>query len=289
MISSVPDEILSHCKQTFGDVFSFQHASGGCINNGGMLETQKGRIFLKWNRADLYPDMFAVEAQGLALLAGSKALKVPDVLSVYGGEKFSCLILEYIDSAAPAAGFWNAFGTQLAQIHKQQAEHYGLDHNNYMGSLQQVNDKKNDVITFFTACRLKPQLELARKHNKIDVEALTLFDKLINKLPELLVDDKPSLIHGDLWSGNFMVGSTGEPVLIDPAVAYGHREMDLAMTRLFGGFNKEFYEAYHEAFPLQAGFADRFEIYNLYPLLIHVNLFGEGYMQQTLQIVKKYI
>jgi len=288
MISTIPDEILNFCKKAFGDVYSFRHASGGCINNGGMLETQNGRIFLKWNSADRYPDMFDKEARGLNLLREAQAIAIPEVVEVFAGKEYACLVLEHINSSAPAEGFWNNFGRQLGQLHKSEAEQYGLDHDNYMGSLRQINDQKQDLVSFFKECRLTPQIELAKRDNKMDVRGLTLFDQLFEKLSELLIDDAPSLIHGDLWSGNFMVGVDGQAVLIDPAVAYGHREMDLAMTRLFGGFNQTFYEAYHESYPLEAGFEDRFDIYNLYPLMIHVNLFGGGYYQQVVNILKRY-
>lgn len=288
MISTIPDEILAYCKQSYGDVYSFKHASGGCINNGGLLETQNGKLFIKWNKAKLYPDMFTKEAQGLKLLASTKSLTIPEVWAIYEGDDFSCLVLEYIDSSAPVENFWMDFGRQLAHLHQTSAKSYGLDHDNYMGSLKQVNDPTDSLVTFFTECRLKPQIELAKKSNKIDIKGLTLFDQLFNKLLQLLIDDQPSLIHGDLWSGNFMVGNNGAAVLIDPAVAYGHREIDLAMTRLFGGFNQVFYEAYHETYPLEAGFEERFDIYNLYPLMIHVNLFGGGYYQQVLNILNRY-
>ncbi len=288
MISTIPDEILNYCKNEFGEVYSFRHASGGCINNGGMLETQTGRYFLKWNSADLYPEMFTKEAQGLNLLRESDTIKIPEVVSVFEGEEQACLVLEHINSTAPGEDFWSKFGNQLGLLHKSDAQRYGLDHDNFMGSLRQINDQKQKLNSFFIDCRLTPQISLAKKDNKIDVKGLTLFDQLFNKLSELLIDDSPSLVHGDLWSGNFMVGSNGEAVLIDPAVAYGHREMDIAMTRLFGGFNQAFYNAYHETCPLEAGFEERLDIYNLYPLMIHVNLFGGSCYGQVLRILKKY-
>lgn len=288
MLSTIPEEISSFLKSKFGELISFKAASGGCINNGGTIETEIGRYFVKWNIATRFPDMFESEARGLNLLRSAESIKIPSVLSSFEGEAYSCLVLEQIDQGRRALDFWEHLGRGLADIHKQSTSYYGLDHDNYMGSLHQYNQFSDSWADFFIEQRLRPQIDLAKANNKLDSTGLRLFDGLTKRLDQLLVTEQPALVHGDLWSGNFMIGAKGDPVLIDPAVAYGHREVDIAMTTLFGGFDQAFYAAYRESFPLSPGYESRIDIYNLYPLLIHVNLFGGGYYQQVLAILKRY-
>lgn len=289
MLNTIPEEISTFLESKFGKLKRFHAASGGCINNGGTIESNTGRYFVKWNSAIKFPKMFEAEASGLDLLRSAESLKIPDVVNTFKGNSYACLVLEQIDQHRRASDFWERLGRGLADIHKQSADQYGLDHDNYMGSLRQYNTPHDSWIEFFVKSRLQPQIDLAKASNKIDAAGIKLYDRLISRLDQLLITEQPALVHGDLWSGNFMVGSRGEPVLIDPAVAYGHREVDLAMTTLFGGFDQAFYSAYKEYYPLSPGYESRLDIYNLYPLLIHVNLFGAGYYQQVLAILKRYI
>ncbi|MDX1627820.1 MAG: fructosamine kinase family protein [Fulvivirga sp.] len=288
MLKTIPEEIYSYCEQKFGQLKQFLPASGGCINHGGRLKTTEGTFFIKWNDAGRYPNMFTAEAKGLKYLREPNCIPVPQHIDVYEGDQYACLVLENIEERPRTSDFWEAFGVNLANLHRQSNNQYGLDHHNYMGSLKQHNDPYSDWIDFFIHCRLDPQIELARKAGKMDSHGLSAFDQLKKRLDDLLAIEPPALVHGDLWSGNFMVNREGMATLIDPAVAFAHREIDLAMTRLFGGFDTKFYEAYQEAFPLQPGYEERFEIYNLYPLLVHVNLFGGGYYQQVLHILNRY-
>ncbi|MTI22662.1 ketosamine-3-kinase [Fulvivirga sp. RKSG066] len=288
-MSKLPDEILNYCQRELGQVKNFTPASGGCINNGGLVEAESARAFIKWNSASRFPNMFEVEAKGLSLLKKAHSLFVPSVLGDYEGKEFSGLLIEYIEPTSRKDNFWENFGEGLARLHKQSSGQFGLDHNNYMGSLEQLNDNRDTIVEFFRDCRLQPQIDLAKRSNKIDKEGFILFDKLFDKLSDLLVEEYPSLVHGDLWSGNFMTGPQGYAALIDPAVAFNHREADLAMTQLFGGFDPKFYEAYQADFPLSPGYQERFDIFNLYPLLVHVNLFGGGYYNQVMHTLKRYI
>jgi len=288
MLNTIPQEILEFCTQEVGEPDSFRPASGGCINNGGTLSSKDNRVFVKWNSATRFPKMFDAEARGLNLMREAGSLKVPEVLAVHNGQEYSCIIMECIEESGRVSDFWEKFGQGLAEMHKVTQSEYGLDHSNYMGSLNQVNDNKRSVVQFFIDCRLKPQIDMAAADNKIGVDGLRLFDKLIEKLPELLIEEQPALVHGDLWSGNFMTSNQGLPVLIDPAVAFSGREVDLAMSRLFGGFDSAFYQSYHNNYPLEPGFEDRFDIYNLYPLMVHVNLFGGSYYRQVLSVLKRY-
>ncbi len=191
------------------------------------------------------------------------------------------------DIAEPAA--MKDLGIRLANMHLHRHTHYGFHTDNYMGSLAQQNHESVDWVAFFVKNRLLPQIELASFKNLLDINDALLFDKLIEKLPSLYEKERPSLVHGDLWSGNVIFSNLQEPVLIDPATYYGNREVDMGMTRLFGGFSGAFYEAYQQTYPLKRGWEQRCEIWNLYPLLIHLNLFGRGYLKQIKSVLNKFV
>ncbi|TAH40760.1 MAG: ketosamine-3-kinase [Bacteroidetes bacterium] len=283
MISS---SFLTHFElalaKEFGHAFRIlRHSavSGGCINQAHKLETTAGNYFVKFNSRARYPGMFEAEAKGLSLLHNTGALKVPEVILFGEHEAFSYIILEYIEAGKRKSEYWEHAGLQLANLHKNSADYFGLDHDNYIGSLPQSNNKHKDWITFFLEERIlaigeelvKPYLEKLEKH-------------FYKEFPS----EAPALIHGDLWSGNMMCADDGLACFYDPAVYYGHREMDLAMTRLFGGFPDEFYQAYNAELPLMSGFKDRMDFYQLYPLLVHARLFGASYEDQVLSILNSY-
>lgn len=292
----VPDVIqqgvVSLLKQKIADTLTlkdFTFTGGGCINNGGKLTTSHGTYFLKWNDASKFPDMFRTEAKGLRLLAESKSMYIPEVIGTGEAGAFQFLILEFIAASYRTQHYWRDFGAQLAALHRNTSTSFGLDHNNYIGSLPQLNTLHTSWIDFFIYNRLDAQLRLAEQSALVDNLLRRNFETLYIKLPDLLTIEKPALLHGDLWSGNVMVNQHGAPGLIDPAVYFGHREMDIAMTQLFGGFNPEFLQVYHEAFPLMPGVEDRILLYKLYPLLVHVNLFGADYLAQVNSIVRRFI
>ncbi|QSE96195.1 fructosamine kinase family protein [Fulvivirga lutea] len=284
----IPEEIKTCLIDNYGELQSFTPASGGCINNGGTAKCKSQELFLKWNSASLYPGMFAAEAKGLNLLRKSELI-VPEVLEVINGQTYEALILENIRSGGQNKNTMEKFGGQLAQMHRITQKKYGLDHDNYMGSLKQYNKPHENWIEFYIAQRLEPQLEIAVKKGLADLQLQMKFEKLYKLLPKLLVIEQPSLVHGDLWSGNYMINSDGNAVLIDPAVTFANREVDLAMTKLFGGFSQEFYSGYEAEYPTEKGLNERLDIYNLYPLLIHLNLFGSSYRSQIISILNYFI
>jgi protein-ribulosamine 3-kinase len=284
---AVSDELRRRLGSTISTK-RFTPSGGGCINNGGKLETTGGDFFLKWNDRLRFPGMFEAEAKGLSVLQQSKAITIPTVELVGEAGEIQYLLLGFIASAAKRNDYWAQLGEGLAYLHKATARAFGLDHHNYIGSLPQSNVSNASWIRFFIEQRLEPQLVLAEDHKLIDPSLRKYFDNLYAKLPSLLSTERPSLLHGDLWRGNVMTDETGAPVLIDPAIYFGHREVDLAMTTLFGGFSDLFFDSYKSAFPLEGGFEERLEIYNLYPLLVHVNLFGAGYLSQVRSIVQRY-
>jgi fructosamine-3-kinase len=276
--------------QTLGqsvEVIEAQFLAGGDINTSAQVFSSEGVFFVKWNHAD-QADMFEVEARGLDLLRQTDALRIPQVVG-YGRELDKAyLILEYIDPGPATNASWAALGHSLAVLHSHTQPKFGLHFDNYIGSLPQANTLTVNGFDFFFDQRLLPQAGMALYRELLPKKSYDALFRLRERLPELLPADRPALLHGDLWSGNVMVTETEQPVLIDPAVYYGFREADLAFTKLFGGFDQRFYDAYHEAFPLEDGFNDRVAIYNLYPLLVHVNLFGSGYVSGVERILKQF-
>lgn len=269
-------------------IFSVEPISGGSINFAAKLVCNEGNYFVKWNDANKFPEMFAKEAKGLALLSATNCIKIPTVISENSVDNFSFLLLEFVESAEPNSGFWYQFGEALAKLHQNSNEYFGLDHDNYIGSLFQSNKTHKDWLTFFTEERLEPQLKLAFDFNLIDNTILRAAEHLFKVMNGIVPIEPPALLHGDLWSGNFIADAKGNSCLIDPAVYFGNREMDLAMSKLFGGFAPAFYESYHAQYPLERGWENRLDICNLYPLLVHVNLFGGSYVSQVASILNKF-
>ena len=266
-------------------ILSFHPVSGGSINQAFQIKTNHGNFFLKYKDASRFPQMFQKEAKGLELLRNSGTVNVPEVLLAAEAGKHSFLLMEFINSAPMKDDFWDDFGKSLAALHSHKAEKIGLGHDNFMGSLVQQNNFHESWITFFIEERLEPQVKHALEKNAISKTDILAFERLYQKLGDIFPKVSPTLLHGDLWSGNFMVNHQGKPCLFDPAVYYGHPEIDIAMTTLFGGFNQRFYEVYNRHNPLEKGWQYRLDIYNLYPLMIHLNLFGGGYLGAVRRIL----
>jgi len=262
--------------------------SGGSINSAFRLETTAGDFFMKYNRASAYPGMFEQEARGLSLLHDAKEIRVPEVMAYGDDGSNTFIILEYIDPAKKKDDFWEVFGHKLAALHRHEGPYFGLDHDNYIGSLQQYNDKRDRWTDFFREQRLLVQMEIAARSGLLPSLIRQSFESLFARLDDLFPMEPPCLIHGDLWSGNYMVDDNGEACIIDPAVYYGSREMDIGMSQLFGAFGRGFYESYNEAWPMEPGWRERIEICNLYPLMVHVNLFGAGYLGSVDAILRKF-
>ncbi|MEI9944500.1 MAG: fructosamine kinase family protein [Chitinophagaceae bacterium] len=257
----------------------FQSVGGGPINNTYKLTlNNQQNFFLKLNNADRFPNLFVKEKNGLEFLATQHCIQILSVIFCETHDNNQLLILEWIASGPRTGNFWKQFGENLAKLHQCSHLQFGFDEDNYMGSLPQQNSFMNKWVDFFIEKRLTPQMEIALQKNLLSSKHIDSFQKLFKKLDSIFNEERPSLLHGDLWSGNFMCNEQSEPVLIDPAVYFGHRSVDLAMTTLFGGFDRAFYDAYHYHFPLLVNYEEQWEIANLYPLLIHLNLFGQSYL-----------
>jgi fructosamine-3-kinase len=262
--------------------------AGGSINTAYELKTTAGSFFLKINDAEAYPNLFVNEAKGLELLWEHSNFSIPKVELLSEWKNKALLVLEFISSAKAREDFWGLFGKELAVLHRQKNAHFGLDHDNYIGSLPQCNLPNENWHDFFILQRLEPLLRMARDEDLLTRDICHRFDRLFLQLPHIFPVEQPALLHGDLWGGNFMFNAEGKASIFDPAVYYGHREMDIAMTQLFGGFNTAFYDAYQEHYPLEVGWERRMDIANLYPLLVHVNLFGGVYVQRLSNVLRPF-
>lgn len=275
------------------EISSVIPASGGCINQSASLNLRDGRrLFLKWHPS-APPAMFLREAEGLHALRACRSIDVPEPLAATEASGDTPAFIVMQDVSVPAkspqsksGSFDEQLGHGLAEVHRCTAPGFGFPHDNYIGPTTQPNSWQATWPEFFREKRIEHMLKLLQPTK----EVAALASRFLERLPRLLEGacEPPSLLHGDLWSGNVMQTGNGGPALIDPAVYYGHREADLAMTELFGGFGATFRAAYHEAFPLDPGYADRRDIYNLYHVLNHALLFGGGYMAQAMRIMKHY-
>ncbi len=228
--------------------------------------------------------MFAREAEGLAALAATKTLRVPGVHLV--GDNF--LLLEDLQPAPRAADYWQQLGRGLAELHSHTHTTFGFAHDNYIGSTPQPNGWLADGCEFFAERRLSYQARLAHDAGRLAANEVTAIERIAARLSQLVPPQPASLLHGDLWAGNAISDAAGIPALIDPAAHFGWAEAELAMTALFGGFPSEFYAAYSEAHPLEPGWRERFDVYNLYHLLNHLNIFGSSYYAQVMAVVGRF-
>ncbi|MEX1367077.1 MAG: fructosamine kinase family protein [Nannocystaceae bacterium] len=259
-----------------GPVQQVHAVSGGDINDAWSVRCGTTQAFIKARRgAD--PSTFRVEAQGLRWLAEPAALRIPTVLAV--SEDPPLLALELLQPGPRARDFDERLGRGLAELHRAGPPAFGLEHDNFIGRLPQDNTPTKTWPEFYWERRLLPQLRLAERAGLADASLRRDLERLSQRLPQRCGPaEPPARLHGDLWGGNLLVDERGAPVLIDPAVYGGHREIDLAMMQLFGGFSPAVFDAYHEAHPLAAGWRQRVPLYQLYPLLVHLNLFGRGYL-----------
>ena len=276
--------------ETLGPLAQLKSASliaAGNHNQGIRLETNEGIFFLKLN-FDHERNILAKESEGLQKLQKSTFLKIPQTFGHGRIEDYNYLLSEFIPSSRQQLDYWEDLGLGLAHLHLNHAGEFGLESDNYIASLSQKNHQTESWLDFFIEQRLEPMLGMAYFDKLIPLDFLKKFQAIYPHLESLFPKEKPSLLHGDLWSGNVICDQEGKPCLIDPAVYYGHREMDLAFSRLFGGFDSRFYEAYESIVPLEPDFESRMGVYNLYPLLVHLNLFGTAYLPGIEKIVKRF-
>jgi fructosamine-3-kinase len=279
-------QITQHISQVTGQLFAGtdRHSvSGGCINQGYRLTDGVQQYFVKLNQASAIA-MFAAEALALQHLHATETMLVPQPICVGTAEQSAYIVLTWLDLGAGTDPSWAEMGRQLAQLHRiAGTQGFGWERANTIGSTPQINDWTSDWVTFWTQHRLGYQFRLAHRRGGHFPQA----EPLLAAMPQLLADHhpQPSLVHGDLWSGNAAITATGVPVIFDPAVYWGDREVDLAMTELFGGFPRAFYQGYDQVYPRDRGYAQRKTLYNLYHILNHFNLFGGSYAAQANRMI----
>ncbi len=277
--------ILDDCGLT---ITRYEPLHGGDINIAYCVFGTKEKYFLKVNEESRYTAMFEKEASGLRSLHANSILKIPAVIKhgIVNNQQY--LLLEWIESGSIKPGFWKGFGAGLAQLHRKKQEYFGWDTNNYIGSLVQNNSIFPSWHLFYSECRILPLVKQLFDKGVFLRSDVLVAEGFCKKSESLFPEEPPSLLHGDLWSGNFKITAEGEAAIFDPAVYYGHREMDIGMTLLFGGFDQRFYEAYNEIYPVEKNWKQRIPLTQLYPLLVHALLFGGHYVESARRIIKNY-
>ncbi|MEG3923173.1 fructosamine kinase family protein [Microcoleus sp. POL10_C6] len=300
------DKIAAHICETTGETFSIDNrrsVSGGCINQGYYISSSTRTYFVKINQASQVA-MFEAEALGLQQMGETQTIRVPEPIC-WGTEGNSAyIVLEWLDLGSRGGDrTWEEMGRKLAEMHKYTSPNspllrggeepdsglfrggFGWDINNTIGSTIQINNWTANWAEFWAENRIGYQLKVARRRGGHFPKG----ERLLEMIPELLAgyEPQPSLVHGDLWGGNAGVTSAGEPVIFDPAAYLGDREVDIAMTELFGGFSPQFYRGYNQVWPLDSGYEERKTIYNLYHILNHFNLFGGSYECQANQMINR--
>ena len=281
-------DIAAQISASTGIPFAVKRISavgGGCINESYRIDSNGQCFFVKLNGADNL-SMFEAEAAGLQEIHNSRTLRVPVPVCWGKNEASAWLVLEYLEMGSAGRSGAVSLGQGLAAMHRFSSGRFGWVRDNTIGTTPQVNKLSSDWIQFWREHRLGYQLRLAQA-NGYTGKLQTWGERLLAELAVFFPGTAPvpSLLHGDLWSGNYAFDSAGQPLLFDPAIYYGDRETDLAMTELFGGFPASFYAAYREAYPLDPGYTTRKTLYNLYHILNHLNLFGGGYLDQAEQMM----
>jgi len=286
MDDAIKDDVERLLNTTIKDV---RPVSGGDISMAFLLETGTQHLFCKLNPADNAHNMFMAEKKGLEAIVKTKSIAAPKVVLCEAIEKSAILILEYIEPKTASSEEMRRFGRQLAAMHtKAFGDNFGWEHGNFIGNLPQSNINYTDWSEFYVAERLLPQLKLAKNEGRLRSNEIPSEGQMLKTCRNLFPEVRPSLLHGDLWSGNYLISQNGTPYLIDPATYYGHHEVDIAMTRLFGGFGQSFYDGYYADVSKVGGEAERNDIYQLYYLLVHLNLFGASYKAPVTDILNRY-
>ena len=262
--------------------------SGGDISDAYLILSSEGRFFLKVNSGKDAPHMFATEQMGLELLAQADALATPKVIlsGKVGTQAF--ILMQYIESKRATPQDMEQFGLGLAQLHQYQEDTFGWDQNNFIGSLPQSNQKHSNWSSFYWEERMLPQLQMAHDSGLLPQKEIPKWESVKHLFDQVFQETKASLLHGDLWSGNYLISTQGQAFLIDPAVYFGHHEVDIAMSKLFGGFGNSFYDAYYSIWPKIEAHSIRIDLFQLYYLLVHLNLFGSSYYLSVSNILRRY-
>ncbi|MEB2781890.1 fructosamine kinase family protein [Algoriphagus sp. C2-6-M1] len=286
--SEIYQHILFESLGARAELKSASLVAAGNHNQGVRIECSEGIFFLKMN-LDHERDILLKESEGLDLLRNATLLKVPETYGCGRIGDYNFLLSEFVSAGRYKLDYWENLGLGIAHLHLTHHNEFGLGNDNYIASLHQKNLQTGNWVDFYIEQRLEPMLGKAYFDRLIPLEFLRRFQEIYPKLEANIPKEKPSLVHGDLWSGNVISTADGQPCLIDPAVYFGHREMDLAFSRLFGGFDSKFYDSYESILPLEPDFENRIGLYNLYPLLVHLNLFGTAYLPGIERTINRFV
>ncbi len=283
------NEILERLKTLNLEIENVFPIKGGELNDTFRIESYDKKYFLKLNTAQNFPSLFEKEANSLEIIAQTKLFNTPEIIK-YGttDNDFQFLILEWLERGEPFTENWQQLGQRMAQFHQHTNDQFGWKEDNYIAILIQPNQPKAKWVDFYTENRIMPMVKLLFDKEMLSTKEVQSAEKLCADLINIFPEEKPALIHGDFWNGNIFAREDGDITLIDPAIHYGNREMDIAMADLFGGFDEAFFNAYNEVFPLQENFEDRKSFAQLYPLLIHAFLFEGYYIKDVKSILKRY-
>jgi fructosamine-3-kinase len=262
--------------------------SGGDINDVYKIETNEETLVVKINDLKRFPEMLEKEFRALRFLINASKANYPQPIAHFSDNESQYLAMEYIPEGSSSTNGQKLLGQHLASQHKCSNSSFGWEEDNYIGSLPQPNSFKSNWSDFYAENRILFQIKMAFDSGIINKEVLNKVERFCAKIEELFPKESPALLHGDLWGGNYFLDHNEQPLFYDPAVYYGHREIDIAMTRLFGGFSPEFYDSYNESFPLEKGWKNRIQYGQLYPNLVHLNLFGVGYLSSVVDVVGRF-
>lgn len=283
------NEILERLKQLNLGIETIVPIKGGDINDAFRIESFNKKYFLKVNSATNFPNLFIKEARALNTIKETKTFPIPKVLNLGEvGKDFQYLLLEWIEPSTPTVVNWEKLGRNLAKLHQNTNNQFGWSEDNYIGIVLQPNKFENNWNDFYAQNRILPMMKLLKNKQLITSKQIKSAENLCKQFDSIFPKEKPALIHGDFWNGNIISGEKGEFNLIDPAIYYGNREMDIAMAKLFGGFDDTFFDAYQEITPLEPGYEERLPVTQLFPLLIHAYLFEGYYVKDVQTILKKF-
>lgn len=284
------NQLIDYISEKTGEkIVARQSVLGGSISSAYLLKSESKNYFLKVNPEPFALNMFHTEQKGLEAIEKSNTISVPHVYLADQFKSHAFLLMDFVESKQPSSDDFRRLGNRLAAMHQHKARQFGFDIDNYIGKLPQSNNKHNNWSEFYWGERILPQLKMSLDKGLLRKNEIPSEDKALSVFSRLLRNPEPSLIHGDLWGGNYLIASSGEPFLIDPATYFGDPMVDIAMSKLFGGFGSEFYNVYHEITLKSENYQEQIDLYQLYFLLVHLNLFESGYYSGTSRILKKYL
>lgn len=283
-------KIINEISKKEIKVTDVYEVSGGSINKCFRVQTSHKSYFLKQHQKNNnLSHFFNAEMNGLKEIESKKKIRIPKVYGLYENDQYEFLLIEFIEKSEPNILSWEKFGQQLAVLHQSTSSYFGHTNNNYIGTLKQINDQKETWSEFYILNRIAPLIRTAIDQGTLPQQVIQKTSALFKAIESIFPTEAPSLLHGDLWSGNILFDTQKKPAIFDPSIYYGHREMDIGMSLLFGGFHDGFYNTYTDTFPLENGWKERVPMTQLYPLLVHLNLFGISYQADVLRVIDRFV